>query len=159
MKKSLILISGLLGKFNKEVGFLLSDLLDMYYLDVNSLIEYELADKNNIIDKCGIEYFNNLESKVIEKAFSYENTIITLDYDMLANHGKNYLDRVISFYLAFSKQYIQNKNNKVNVVDRMAFPDRDKLLSKLCNYKLNLNKRNKNIAVNEIIKTLKEEIL
>lgn len=57
MKKSLILITGLLHSFNKEVASLLSSKLDVYHLDIPDLIEYELADKDNIIEKCGIQHF------------------------------------------------------------------------------------------------------
>lgn len=159
MEKSLILITGLLRNFNKEVASLLSDKLDIYHLDIPDLIEYELADRDNIIEKCGIEYLNKLEKNAVTSALSYENTVLSFDFETFVNYSEICSKNTISFYLCFSKDYVEDKKNMFNTINRIAYIDRDNFLKQKCEYVIFLNKKNKTTAVNEIIKKLKEILL
>lgn len=140
--------------FNKEIAYLLSEKLDMYFLDLPALIDYELIDKEEIVNKCGLEYFNKLETNVVENASTFENTVIYISHDLFFSKGRHYFDKNLKIYLAFDKNYFEKNNT--NIVDNLAFADRDKFLKKICNVKVELKNKNKQVAVSQILKKLKE---
>jgi shikimate kinase len=138
---------------------ILSEKLDMFLLDLKELIAFELADRENIIEKCGLDYFLNLEKKTIQSAASFENTIIVSNYDLFT-YRQNYVffkPVSISFYLRFSKNNLKEEN-EVDSLNIMAFEARDKSLKENCNFTINLTNTNEEKAALKIIAKLKEVV-
>ena len=61
--KSNILIVGLIDEFNKNIAYEISNRLGVYFWDIKELIEYEIADRENMIDICGVEYLEKFQSQ------------------------------------------------------------------------------------------------
>lgn len=108
--------------------------LGYFFLDSKSLLEYELADRQKIIDTCGIPYLLLQEKKFIKNLTSFENTIIYIPCDLFVN-SENYviLKDVSTIYLQFDWQTIQNDKN-TKTIDKIVFNEYDKLLQKNCKY-------------------------
>lgn len=75
MKTNIALI-GMMGTSKSTCGKLLADRLDMLFLDVDALIEYEEMPIPMIFSKLGEDAFRGIESKKIERICSYENLVI-----------------------------------------------------------------------------------
>lgn len=157
MKKLLIIITGMVNEFNNSVASLLCEKLAMYMLDFSKLMEFELADKDEIIAKCGVEYLENLENKLVKSVVKYENTVIVVNYDLLTykNNYENFMSSGYSFYLRFEKDKIKNNKN-VNIINKIAFQERDAVLKNVCEHVLTLKSLNPEHALNRILEQLKE---
>lgn len=142
--------------FNRNVASLLCEKLAMYLLDMSKLMEFELADKDEIIAKCGVEYFEKIENKLMKSVANYENTIVVINYDMLTykNNYKNFHDYAHTFYLRFEKDKIKNNKN-VNIINKIAFEQRDNALKNICQHVLTLKTLNPEQASGRIIEQLK----
>ncbi|MBE5738499.1 MAG: hypothetical protein E7354_02095 [Clostridiales bacterium] len=80
-----ICIVGLTKLFTDEVCKELSSRLEMFYANVDDLLEYELIDKVKVEEVCGKEYLIKEELSVIRRVCSFDNTIINIDYINLNN--------------------------------------------------------------------------
>ena len=159
MKKSSIVITGLDYQFNKNVASVLCDKLAMFLLDVSDLMEFELAEKDEIILKCGIDYYKAQEKKIFSSLVNYENTVMVIQYDLFAFED-NYesLKSSYSFYLRFDKNTLIKSKN-INIVNQIAFEERDKILKSGCNFVVNIDTDNVEDAANKILQQLSEEAL
>ena len=146
--------------FNREVAGILCESLAMYLLDMTKLMEFELAEKDEIIEKCGLDYFEKLENKVIKSVTSYENTVILINYDLLTykNNYQHFASNAYSFYLKFEKEKIK-ENKNVNIINQIAFSERDSILKSICQKTITLKNLNPKQAANRIIEQLKEVAL
>lgn len=131
----------------------------MFFLDVDELLEYELAEKDEIILKCGEEHYKQLEQKTIKSASTFENTVAVINYDMFCADGnyKFFLKTAYIFYIELPKQYFENHADE-NIINKIAYEDRSKKLESICNFKISLKGKHHNKAVNQIIKYLKEVV-
>ena len=77
-----ILLVCLDKQFSREIAQLLCEKLGKFYLDCEDLLEYELANKDDILKNCGLEYLEKLEHKFIFGILDYENTIMAISYDL-----------------------------------------------------------------------------
>lgn len=87
MKSNLILV-GLDYSFISNVAKQLADKLDMFFLDVNSLITYSIAN-SKVKDILGQEYFDKEQSKVAKSVKDYENTLSSFPYDLFIKEEIN----------------------------------------------------------------------
>lgn len=158
MNKSLIVITGLVDEFNLKVASLLCEKLAMFLFDVKQMIEFELSEKDDIINKCGLEYYLNLEKKILKTASTYENTIVLLNYDYFSfgNNYKYFEKSAYSFFLHFSKEDIAVYSKKMNAINKIAFDERNEILKNNCNFTINVTNNNIEDIVNKIILQLKE---
>lgn len=160
MEKSLIIITGLNEKFNQRVASILCERLAMYLLDLSKLMEFELADKDDIVSKCGVDYFEKLENKLIKSVSNYENTVALVSYDMLTykENFKFFSKSAYIFYLRFDNKNIK-KDKDVNIINKIAYEERDKVLIKVCPFVVTLKTFNLVNAVEIILEQLKEVAL
>ncbi len=144
-----IVIVSLDDKFNKNVSSLLADKLEMFFADTKELIEYDLINPKDVLQKCGIEYFKKREKKVVENISLYEGTIISIPFDLFKDY----------FYL-FEKSiiiYLELPEGKIsNSINHIAYQNRNEYLVKHCDIKINLEKKLKLQTVNKIIEKLGE---
>lgn len=131
MKKTSVVITGLNNNYNKKVARLLCEKLAMFLLDVADLMEFELAEKDEMIAKCGIDYFKQQEKKMFSSLSQYENTVIVTNYDhfVFDNHFELFPNAYI-FYLRFPKDKLTSKDG--GIISLLAFEERDETLKRHC---------------------------
>ena len=147
----------MVDEFNNSVASILCEKLAMHMLNFSKLMEFELADKDEIITKCGVEYFENLENKLIKSVVSYENSVIVINYDLLTynNNHQHFAPSAYTFYLRFEKDKIKNNKN-VNIINKIAFQERDKTFKNICERVITLKSLNPEQATKRILEQLKE---
>jgi shikimate kinase len=73
-----IVLIGMPGTFKTSVGRMLAERLDMHFMDTDAFFEFEYAVK---IAECfrryGEEVFRDLEAKIIDRVYYFENTVIS----------------------------------------------------------------------------------
>lgn len=135
MKKNITIIC-LVNDYKKRVAKALADELEMFYADVNEIMEYNLIN-DEMLEKAGQEYFDKNESKTVKIIASYDNTILTLNFSTL-NKGNNLQllkkdSLIIYLKLNFEKFCELNRyeNQKSLIkINELAFNDRDAHISK-----------------------------
>lgn len=144
-----ILIVSLDSKFCKDVARELANELDMFYADCKELIVYDLINPKEILEKCGFEYLKKREKSVIKNCAEYENTVISINFNLYKEYYKLFASTII-FYLELPKLKLKETTNKI------AYQSRDEFLSKFCNVKLSFERKSKLNATNQIIEKLGE---
>ena len=132
--KSNILFVGLNYEFIKKISKEICDGFDMFFLDVNALIEYNLAAKQNIEELCGIDYLNKEREAIILSVNNYENSVVCVPYSIFLENGiaKELKNNAIVVYLKLPKKVL-NKQNETEgglLTECIAFEEFDKLLAK-----------------------------
>lgn len=155
--KSNILIVGLVDEFNKNIAYEVSNRLGVYFLDIKDLIEYEITDRQNMIDLCGIEYLEKQEYKIIQSVTGFENTIITISNDIFTKwEAYNiFKDSCIILYLRLEEneinEYFTKAGNKFNL-NQIVFKDRDEFLSDHSQITINAKINSEEKTIKDIIK-------
>ncbi len=137
MKTNIALIC-LLPNYGKNVSKLLGEKLDMFYVDVDEMVEFDLGDVDHILqtlgDKDGRKYIRESETRVVKNVSSFENTIITINPMMMFSNRN--LARVTKssyvVYLQISPKFLaqraQQSGDEINEkLLTMAFTERDKI--------------------------------
>ena len=79
MKTNITIIS-LLSDFSKDVSKALADKLEMYYVDVQGLMEFNLINDDEVVKLCGADYLETLQAKAIKEVSGYDNAVISVDF-------------------------------------------------------------------------------
>ena len=126
-------------RFSRIIGKHLSDNLDMFFADVNALIQFDIISIEEVESACGINYLKKLEESKVKHVLSYENTLITLNSDMLNNpkiyeYIKNnsiviFLDMDKKSFVAKLNNQQLDKNDKQLQID--MFEDRTKIVEEM----------------------------
>lgn len=128
----------LLPKYSKNVSKLLGEKLDMYFVDVEDMLEFELGDVEHILSilgsKEGKKYMRECETRVIKNVVSFENTIITVQpMTMFSNRNFNRIRKTSYIvYLQISPKYWKARAeiSGDDIDEKMlglAFTERDKI--------------------------------
>ena len=136
MKTNIALVC-LFNNYSRNVSKFLGDKLDMFYVDVEDMLDFELGDVEHIRDvlgdKEGENYINKSRNKVIESVCTFENTIITMDPTVLFEQKtyKKVSNSCYIVYLQISPKYFaskakSSKDNIPNDVLGIAFSEREK---------------------------------
>lgn len=136
MKSNITLIA-LNDEYKKTISKNLSERLEMFYIDINELIEYNLCDICRVISLAGVEYYNEEERKTLINVSGYENTIINLSINTLLKNDyfeilkeKSlviFLKSDIDDYKKLNKELNQKQQNNYNKKD---FNEINKILNK-----------------------------
>ena len=162
-KKNLVLL-GMMGAGKSTIGSMISNRLNLNFIDIDKLIEKETNMKiSEIFEKKGEIFFRNIEEKITLKSLNLFNKVISLGGGGFINKNirKEVISKNISFWLewdsltlfnriknskkrpvAFSKK----KNELVEIIEK-----RSKIYAK-ANFKINCNKLSKNEIVKRICK-------
>lgn len=163
--KSNITILALNKKLTNKIAKNLSTKLDMFFVDANELVKYDLLDINKVIKVAGIDYYNKAETKIIKSISCYENVIITIDNDTLFNNNNFELLKQSSLFIYIKINYLdfvsllkksKNKNNKYEImIDKKVYHERDMILTKLSDITVRINNNTKDIE-GKIINKIKK---
>ncbi len=112
-----IILVSLCDKFSTEVGKTLSQSLGMMFCNAKDLEEYELIDKDTLKEVCSKEYFEKREKSVIKHIASFEDVVVSINYDYLI-HNINILQKhSLIVFLDLTKDYVKENGNIVDVID------------------------------------------
>ena len=78
MKTNIVVLSTA-DRSKKKFARQLSDFLNMYYVDVQELLNYDISCFFDRIDEVGEEYLKRITNKKIKTVSGYENAVITLE--------------------------------------------------------------------------------
>lgn len=162
MKKNITIV-GLAKDFTKSIAKTFADKLDMYYADITDLVQFDILDIAEAEKTCGKEYVRGLEAAKIKTVTTYDNSIITVNYNALNNETNlRYVkENTLLIYLRLSKDELTAKLNhdvdESNLV-RLAetvYEERDFILNRICDITINV----KNLTDTEVVKMLGKSIL
>lgn len=158
--KSNICIIGLATEFTKSLAEMLSKRLDMFYADVDALIEFDLINVNEAELICGKDFLLQIEKKKIKEVCYYENTVIAVDYSLLNNESckESIRSKCLVIYIKLKKEdfirLIEN-DNTINFYSEFMFEDRNKLCEELCDINFDCNFENDDVIIEKIIRDIK----
>lgn len=159
MKKNITIIC-LSNEYKKNIAKQLALELDMFYADINDIMEYNLIN-SEMLEKAGQQYYDENEAKTIKTVSGYDDTILTLNLSTL--NKSNYLDIIqqnsLIIYIRLDFETFMNLNKAENSkalvkINEIAFDDRDKLISSFADIII----ENKDIDVTRTIKQIIEGI-
>lgn len=136
MKTNITLIC-LLPNYSKNISKLLGDKLEMFFGDVEEMLDFELGDTEHILEvlgsKDGKKYMRDVETKVIKNIASFENTIISINPMTLLSSRNLAKFKKTSYviYIQISPKYfhIRAEGSKDEIDEKLlnlAFTERDK---------------------------------
>ena len=145
MKTNLVLV-GLLNDKTRKLAEKLALDLELYFADLDKLVEYNLFNIQEIQENCGVEYFNKLKQELIKDVSTYENTLIYMPFDMFIE-GKNseYFNKYgTTVYLDFDKkvikQYFNGEQKNEAEIFFLNYEERKNFLEQEANITIKLQK-------------------
>ena len=133
-------------EFNKKLCIYLADKLDMFFVDVKELIEYDLVNSKEALLRCGKEYIEKEERKTVRNVSEYENTVVNIPYDLFVNNRDFFKNNNINIFI---------KPFKADDIDMLVMEDRIALLKN--DYKIFIENSENSVesCYNKIITKLK----
>ena len=159
MKKNITIIC-LSNKYKKIVAKELADSLEMFYADINDIMEYNLINSEMLLS-AGQQYFDENEEKTIKTVSDYDDTVLTLNLSTLNKNNnleiikKNSL--IIYIRLGFETYSLLNKSENANAlaeINQSVFDDRDALIKSFADIVV----ENRQIVVSETITQIMQQI-
>ena len=127
--KSNICVLSVDKRYSRIVGKHLSDCLDMFFADVNALLEFDIINIDEAEQTCGVGYIKKLEESKVKHVVSYDNTLLTLNADMLNSQKiHDYIKNksLVIFLDMDKKSFVAKLNNqKLDKSDRKLQIDMD----------------------------------
>lgn len=147
MKSNLVLLCAE-NTFKKKIAKELAESLDMNFVDVDDLINYELDDSKNIIEKAGMEYFKQQQNNIIKRIFTFENTIVSIETEMLKQtpnvekykKNANFIFLQLNFDVFVELQKNSNESKQLKQINKTVFFERQKYLEKFADIVVNIKK-------------------
>ena len=126
--KSNICIVSLDNNFTKNVAQEFANATDMFYANIEDMLEYALTDVMQAQAICGEEYVKKIEHNQIKNISNFDNTCICLNYTML-NDDVNYKSiakKCVIVFIDFSLDTF--KDMQVHTITNMHQLDNDNLM-------------------------------
>lgn len=166
MKTNIALIC-LLGNYASEVAELLSEKLEMFFVNVDEMVELELGDAEHINealgDQDGTDFIKKCEDKVVKNVAGFENTVICLSPTTMFNNQNYEILSETSYviYLQIAPKFFEKRAKfSADVIDKdladVNFTDRDKLYVEKSDMMLNCSTFRENKAVKKLTKVIKK---
>ena len=163
MKANIALVCAL-QDFNKEVGGKLAAKLDFYFMDVEDYLRFNMVDPKDIIEKCGIDYLNELRAKTIAEVAAYYDTVISVELGlaMQDEHLASLKTRCFVVYLYVSEHTIKkfaskqkDANKKLEIeTSLLAYAARDIRAKKECDVVIDASK----LDVKGMLRKIEKEV-
>ena len=162
-KKNLVLI-GMMGSGKSTIGSLISQRLNLNFIDIDNVLENEAKMKiSEIFETKGEKFFRNLEEKITLKVLNSTNNVISLGGGSFINEKirKEVLKNNFSFWLNCNAQILLKriKNNKKRpIAFNLSEDELEKLIEKRAKiyskaqFKINCYKLAKGEIVKKILK-------
>lgn len=113
-----IILMGLDYFYTLEVGKLLSDQLEMYFLDSQGLYEFDIKPKtiDNIVSEFGMDYYRKAQSGTVKYICSFNSSILAIESGVVLNQeNMEKLDKYgLIVYIRQSKELLQSLYAKTN---------------------------------------------
>jgi len=156
MKKTFlnIVLVCLDGDFCRYISKELSDKLDMFFADLKDYIEYDLLDSKAILEKCGVNYLQERELKATKSFSKFENTVLTVDFDLFKQNCFAFDEESLIVYLKLPKKVLGEKET-INII---SYESHDEFLVRQSDVIVSLKSKSSNKAVKEIIEKLREAL-
>lgn len=163
MKEGLCIL-GLCKNLTNKVSQNLAKKLEMFYLDVDELIDYELMNQVYIEEQCGKEYLLKLQRTTVKRALSFENSLLTMNYSLLNdNIILNYIqEKCLVVFVELSKENYakkvkyDKKSKLKNILETYIYDERNLICKDIADISLNVDGLSYLQIANLIIKSLKE---
>ena len=147
--KSRICLLGLNRSFNNKTAINLAKKLDMFFADIDELVEYEIINPSQVEATCGKEYLQKLQRGCVKRASSFENSILTMNYYLLNDdvNLQNVRNNCLIIYLKLSKDSYTRKNryNKIdklkNILDDFVFDERNKICEQIADITIDVSNK------------------
>lgn len=163
MKTNIALIC-LLDNYSKSVSKLLSERLEMFYVNVDEMVEFELGDEEHITktlgDEAGQKYIQESENKVVKNVAGFENTVISLNPTTMFSNDNFEIIANTSYviYLQIAPKFFEARAKfSADVIDDLndiCFTDRDKLYVEKSDIVLNCSTFKEQKAVKKLLKVI-----
>jgi len=150
-KYNKIIVVSLCDTYTKEFGNFLSQNLGMMFCSTKDLIEYELIDKKNILSFCTEEYLLLCENRVLKRIASFENVVVSINYDYLISNLEILREGSVIVFLNLSKNYIKTNGN---VVDLISYQKRSETLQNISDLSVNIKKTDLDFVFDKVIEKL-----
>ena len=85
MKKNIAIVS-LSNNYSRTVSKNIADFLELFYVDLNDIMEYNLVN-DEMLEKAGREYFENERQKVITGVAGFDNSLVTGDVELFLTNN------------------------------------------------------------------------
>ena len=138
-------------KFCKKVAKSLSDRLSMFFADCKEMVEYDLINPKEVLEKCGLEYFKKRERAVINNCSQYQNTVVSIDADVFLENT-DLFDKSLIIYLRLDKTKVSL------IVNRLSFEGYDEHLQDNADISLKLDNKITAETVKKIIRIMGEKL-
>lgn len=148
--KNIVVVS-LDEKFAKNVAKALADMLEMYFADCKELIAYDLINPEEVLQKCGLEYFKKREKGVVSNCADYENTVISVSYDLFKEYNELFNNSYV-VYLELPKLKLKEPPSKI------AYQSRDEFLKNNADMMLSFDRKAVLSAAKQIVCRLGDEL-
>jgi len=162
MKTNIVFIS-LVEDFSKKLAEKISKDYDLYFADMNDILEYNLMNEKEIGNICGIDYLNSLKNKIVKSIASYENTMITLPYYLFINENNSKILKQYGtvVFLKFNKVDCENITNSDNEskVNNITFDEYSSLCESESDVCIHLDNLDFNDCYKKVKKTIDEYFL
>lgn len=162
MKTNLCFI-GLAKQFTDNICKKLSAKFELYYANVEDLIEFELLDIAKMEEICGKEYLLREEHSIISRICTYDNTLINIDYKNLNNETNlnTIKEKCLLIYLRMSKEKFKQEQEKENLtlnqrlIENDLFDDRDFICKNISDMTINCT----DLTEEQLINVIRDEVL
>ncbi len=166
MKSNIALIC-MLPNYASEVAEMLSEKLEMFFVNIDDMVKFELGDIEHINATLGEqeakEFVEKCEAKVVKNVAGFENTIICLSpKTMFSNQNYEILSNTsYTVYLQISPKFFEKRAKfSADVIGKdlidMNFTDCDKLYVEKSEMLLNCSTYRENKAVKKLSKVIKK---
>ena len=147
-----ILFVGLDYAFTGKVAIKISEITDMFFLDVNKLIEYSLIDIKNVEVVCGVNYLNNQKKSIAQGVAKYENTISNFPQSLFLTRGvaSKLKQSCVIVYIKLPK----NKIKKISPMDLIVYDEINETLQRRADIVINCQSKNIEDAVGLVVQQL-----
>lgn len=150
-----------LSSYKKKLTRELAHKLDMFFVDVEDMLQFELVDLKRALSINGKDYLEKEENKLVARLYSYTNALITLNLSTFFKEQNNKLikENSLIVYFEFSTANYFKLLKKEQKGDELElnfklFEERNKLLKNNADIVVNCQNTNKK----DIIKLLLQKI-
>ena len=123
--------------------------LDMFNANCEEMIIYDLINPKEVIAKCGLEYFKKREKGVVRNCSEYENTVLSVSYDLFKSYSDLFTNSLIVYI-----QLPQGKQDKVP--SQIDYAARDKFLAQNSHITVSVEQKYVKKCVNLVITKIGE---
>lgn len=107
-------------KFCISIGESFAESLDMFHVNCEEMIMYDLTSPKEVIEKCGLEYFKKRERSVVRNCSEYVNTVITVSYNLFKSYKELFKNSLV-VYIQLPQEKCDKVPNEIDYQTRNEF--------------------------------------